>query len=126
MVIDYFSRYLEIAHMDRITSEHVIGKLKGIFARWGVPESLKTDNGRQFTSDTFQKFAVDYNFRQVFSSPYHAQANGEAESAVKVAKHILMQDDSALMASRSTPMQSTGVSPAELHMGRKMRTPLPV
>ena len=89
--------------MDRITSEHVIGKLKGIFARWGVPESLKTDNGRQFTSDTFQKFAVDYNFRQVFSSPYHAQANGEAASA--------------LMAYRSTPVQSTGVNPAQLPVG---------
>ena len=51
--------------MARITNKHMIGKLKAVFTRRGVPESLKTDNSGQFTSETFQKFAVDYDFRQV-------------------------------------------------------------
>lgn len=55
------------------------------------------------------------------------QANGEAESAVKTAKKILQQDDVfvAFMAYRSTPISATGVTPAELIMGRRMRTIVP-
>ena len=126
--MDYFSRYLEIAHLSNIRSEQVIGKLKNIFARWGVPEVLVSDNGTQFTSQNFQLFAKEYNFVQSFSSPHYPQANGEAESAVKIAKHILRQDDvfRALMAYRSTPVAATGVSPSELIMGRRMRTAMPV
>ena len=128
VVIDYFSRYIEIVFLTRITSDQVIGKLKNIFARWGIPEQIVTDSGTQFTSATFKKFAKDYNFQQVFSSPHHHQANGEAESGVKIAKRILYQDDIflALMSYRATPIAATGVSPAELIMGRKIRTTLPV
>ncbi|XP_062574010.1 uncharacterized protein K02A2.6-like [Saccostrea cucullata] len=126
-VMDYFSRYLEIAYLPSITSDQVIGKLKNIFARWGIPEILFTDNGTQFTSQTFRTFAKEYNFMQLFSSPHYPQANGEAESGVKIAKHILKQPDifKALMAYRSTPIAATGVSPAELIMGQRIRTALP-
>ncbi|XP_062593536.1 uncharacterized protein K02A2.6-like [Saccostrea cucullata] len=128
VVTDYFSRYLEIAYLDSLTSAHVIGKLKNILARWGIPEELVTDNGTQFTSDSFKKFAAKYGFAHTTTSPHYPQANGEAESAVKTAKRILQQDDIfvALMAYRSTPISTTGVSPAELIMGRRIRTVVPV
>ncbi|XP_061196508.1 uncharacterized protein K02A2.6-like [Saccostrea echinata] len=60
VVTDYFSRYLEIAYLDSLTSAHVIGKLENILTRWGIPEELVTDNGTQFTSDSFKKFAAKY------------------------------------------------------------------
>jgi transposase InsO family protein len=83
--------------LTNITSDQVIGKMKNIFARWGVPETLVTDNGTQFTSQSFESLAHDYNFRQTFSSPHYPQANGEAERAVKIAKLILRQETTFFM-----------------------------
>lgn len=127
VITDYYSRFLEIAYLENLTSEQVIGKMKNIFARWGIPEELVTDNGTQFTSFQFRDFAKKYSFRQTFSSPHYPQSNGEAESAVKIAKRILRQEDvfAALMAYRATPIEATGLSPAEMLMGRKIRTVLP-
>ena len=127
VVTDYYSRYIEIAYLETITSEHVIGKLKNMFSRWGIPEHFVSDNGTQFTSEMFRSFASEYNFKQTFTSPHYPQANGAAECAVKIAKKILDQDDifKALLAYRSTPVEATGLSPAELLMGRKIRTLVP-
>jgi hypothetical protein len=127
VAIDYYSRYLEISFLPRITADVVISKLKNIFAHHGVPETLVTDNGRQFTSSEFQEFARQWGFHHVTTSPYYPQANGEAERAVREAKKILSQKDPflALLAHRSSTCSSTGASPAELAMGRKLRNTLP-
>ena len=122
IVIDYYSRYLEILLLSRLTSEVVIAKFKSVFAHHGIPETVVTDNGRQFASSEFQRFVTAWNFTHVTSSPYFPQSNGEAERAVQEAKKILAQSDPmlALMIHRSTPTTATGYSPAELAMGRRI------
>ncbi|KAL8580396.1 hypothetical protein ACOMHN_020873 [Nucella lapillus] len=125
--IDYYSRYIEISFLPQITSQVVIMKLKDCFARHGIAETVVSDNGRQFTSNEFQKFAAEWNFKHVTSSPHFPQSNGQAESGVKTAKAILKQKDPflALLTYCSTPIPSLGYSPAELALGRKLRTTLP-
>ncbi|KAK7100951.1 hypothetical protein V1264_023812 [Littorina saxatilis] len=101
--------------------------MKNIFAHHGIPDVVVTDNGSQFTSTEFRNFAAAWKFTHSTSSPYFPQSNGEAERAVQEAKKILAQEGPflALLSHRATPTTPTGTSPAELALGRKMRTTLP-
>ena len=98
-----------------------------MFARHGIPEQLISDNGPQFSSTSFAKFAEDYGFTHILTSPRYPQANGEVERAVQTVKNLLKKTSDpykALMAYRATTLES-GLSPAELLMGRKIRTRIP-
>ncbi|XP_060064739.1 uncharacterized protein K02A2.6-like [Ylistrum balloti] len=70
LVIDYFSRYIEIAKLSSTTSEAIVTHLKSMFARHGIPETIISDNGPQYASSTFQDFAKDYGFNHSTSSPH--------------------------------------------------------
>jgi len=128
LVIDYYSRFIEIARMSTATSSDVINHLKSIFARHGIPESLTSDNGPQYSAELFSTFAKDYGFTHLTSSPHYPQGNGAAERAVRTVKTLLEKNDdpyTALLTYRSTHLEN-GYSPAELLMGRKLRTTIPV
>lgn len=128
VVTDYYSRFIEIVYMPNLTSSMLIGKLENMFARWGDPEEMVSDNGMPFKSAELREFAEKCNMRQTFISPHYPQGNGEAEAGVKIAKQIIAQKNlfQALKAYRSTPIAATGHSPAELMIGRNIRTAVPV
>ena len=86
LVVDYYSRYTEVCSLRSTSSASVIHKLKTVFARHGIPESLMSDNGPQFSSQEFSNFSKDYGFDHVTSSPNYPQTNGEAERAVRTIK----------------------------------------
>ena len=127
ILVDYYSRWIEYAPLLAPTTAHVVMALKRMFAAHGIPEVVFSDNGPQLTSFEFQRFARDWKFKQVTSSPRYAQSNGEAERAVKTAKAILRQSDPdmALLAYRSAPIPSLGSSPSQLAAGRRLRTTIP-
>ena len=108
-------------------SNQVIGKLKNMFSCWGIIDELITDNGPQFSAREFKEFADEYGFTHTTSSPYFAQANGEAERAVQTAKKILNQPkpDIALMSYRATEHSTTKCSPAVAMLKREIQTRIP-
>ena len=93
LVVDYFSRYIEIALLSHTRSTDIITHLKSIFARHGIPEVMMSDNGPQFSGQAFALFAAAYGFRHVTSSPRFPQSNGEAERAVQTVKNLLKKAD---------------------------------
>lgn len=128
IVVDYYSRWFEIKELRNETSQVVIQTLKELFAIHGIPDLIISDNGPQYSADSFRKFAATYGFVHTTSSPRYPQANGEVERAVRTANSLLRKNDdfySALLTYRSTPLQN-GLSPSELLMGRRLRTQLPI
>lgn len=57
VVIDYFSRCLEIVYVSDLTTSTVVIKLKEMFARWGIPEIFISDNGPPFFSEEIKSFS---------------------------------------------------------------------
>ena len=128
LLVDYFSRFIEVVKLTSTTSTTIISVLKIIFSRYGIPERLISDNGPQFVSREMKAFSVSYGFVHVTSSPHYPQGNGQAERAVQTAKRLLNSgDDPALsrLSYRTTAMPWCGYSPAELLMGRRLRTQVP-
>jgi len=62
LVIDYFSKYVDISLLKKIDSEHFTSELVPIFARFEIPNVLKSDGGKQLTSEQFKQFAKDFDF----------------------------------------------------------------
>ena len=128
LIIDYFSRFIEVVVMQKSKkADAVISALKETFARYGIPEKLRSDNGPPFDCAEFTHFAKQWDVELVTSSPRYPQSNGEVERAVQTIKNILKKEKElqrALLAYRTTPLRS-GFSPAELLMGRKLRSAVP-
>ena len=85
---DYYSNFIEVARVNTITSRAVIMELKAIFARFGIPDTLSTDNRPQFSSVELSVFAKMRMFEHKMSSPTYPQSNGKAENAVQTVKRL--------------------------------------
>ena len=128
LTVDYYSHYPEIVKMTSTTSESTIKALRSIFSRLGIPEVLISDNGPQYASKAMEDFAKSYGFNHITSSPHYPQGNVLAERTIKTVKDLLKKSKDpylALMVYRATPFPWCGRSPAELLMGRQLRTDLP-
>ena len=128
IVVDKYSRWIEIKSLSSTKAQSVVKCMKNIFAVHGIPETVQSDNGPQYTSMEYRDFARTWGFDITTSSPHFPQANGAAERSVQIAKKILSQTDPelAMLNYRNTPHSATGISPAEALMGRKLRTRIPV
>ena len=89
LIVDYFSRYPEVIKLKSTSSKAVIEAVKAVFSRHGIPETVRSENGQQFSSDEFARFAADYGFRHTTSSPHFPQSNDLAERKVQTVKNIL-------------------------------------
>ena len=112
LVVDYFSRYPEISKLSTTTSQGIINALRPIFARHGVPEILRSDNGPQYAS---QEISVAYGFQKITSSPHYPKSNGLAERTLQTIKTMLEKSTDpflALLSHRAIALQWCGLSPS--------------
>nr|CAH7764201.1 unnamed protein product [Callosobruchus chinensis] len=138
VIVDYFSRYMEVETTKTITTDKTILILRKICTRLGYPYSITADNGPQFGRSTeFKKFCEANNIKLFTTIPYWPQQNGEVErqnrslvKRLKISKALgndwkLDLQDYLLMY-HNTPHPSTGKTPAELFFGRKLKDKLPM
>ena len=136
VLVDACSRWPAVEILRTTTTCTIIARLKNIFSQFGYPEEIVSDNGPQFVSQEFKSFLKDCGIRHRLITPYWPAANATVErfnktlgKAIKAA-HAEGQNwkeelPNFLMIYRATPHLSTGVSPAELFFGRRIKTKLP-
>ncbi|XP_044755014.1 uncharacterized protein K02A2.6-like [Coccinella septempunctata] len=137
IVVDAYSKWPEIVNTKTTTTAFIIRTLEEIFARFGNPRILVSDNASQFCSQSFQIFCKQNGIDHIRTAPYHPQSNGQVERFVDTFKRALrkierggqplgQQIQTFLATYRTTPSRYTpnGTSPAEVLLGRKVRTTL--
>jgi len=133
---DYFTKWVEAIPLKNVTSKEMIEFVKEhIIYRFGIPQTITTDQGTMFISDEFEEFATGMGIKLLNSSPYYAQANGQAEASNKgVIKLIKRKIDEyprkwhtvlheALWAYRMACHGATKVSPYHLVYGHEAVLP---
>jgi transposase InsO family protein len=79
---NYFTKWTEVVALKNMTHKEVIEFItEHIIHRFGIPQTLTTDQGTSFMSKEVREFAELYRIKLLNSSPYYAQANGQTESS---------------------------------------------
>ena len=133
LTIDAHSKWLEVHVTNSATSSTTIELLRKSFACLGLPDVVVSDNAATFTSDEFTDFLKKNGIKHVRTPPYHPASNGVIERAVQTFKEGMKRLTEGSMSTRVsrflfkyriTPHSTTGVPPAELIFGRKIRSHL--
>ncbi|XP_018396210.1 PREDICTED: uncharacterized protein K02A2.6-like [Cyphomyrmex costatus] len=134
--IDAHSKWPEVFIMNTDATS-TIEALREVFARFGLPSQIVTDNGAQFTSKEFAVFCMKNKIKHSTSPAFHPSTNSAAENFVKTLKTALaklMKDpknksasiktllNRFLLAYRTTSHCVTGETPAKLMFSRNVRT----
>ena len=134
--IDYCSSYLEACVLKEITSREVIKALTDIFARFGFPEEIVSDNGKQFVSEEFEAFLKSRGIKHIHVSPYYARSNGKLErfhrylkknfrAVISEGKSWQEELPKILMLYGASPHPVSGKSPTMLLFNHEIRTKVP-
>nr|CAE03902.2 OSJNBb0026I12.10 [Oryza sativa Japonica Group] len=139
VAIDKFTKWPEAYPVVKIDKHSALKFIKGITARYGVPNRIITDNGTQFTSELFGDYCEDMGIKLCFASPAHPRSNGQVERAnaeilrglkTKTFNILKKHGDSwieelpaVLWANRTTPSRATGETPFFLVYGAEAVLP---
>ena len=86
VVVDAHSKWIEAICTPSATSAAVIEELNVLFAQFGLPDTIVTDNGTCFVSAEFSAILKRNGIKQITSAPYHLATNRMAECGVQIVK----------------------------------------
>jgi transposase InsO family protein len=81
VAIDKFSKWVEVRPITNLRAEQVVSFFTDIIHRFGVPNSIITNNGSQFTGRKFLEFCDNHHIRMDWAAAAHPQTNGQVEQA---------------------------------------------
>ena len=136
VVVDEYSRYPVVKRVTSTAAKHLIPILDDIFASFGIPEIIRSDNGPPFNGEEFASYCKHQGIKHQPATPGSPWVIGIAEvfnkSLLKVRKaacnaRVPFQEElnRFLRAYRDTPHSSTGASPASLLLRAGKFTRLP-
>ena len=103
--------------------------LKDLNSRYGYFDIIRSDNGPCYDAQVFKAYCSSINSDHITSSPLYPQSNGQSEVAVRILKQLLKKNNGniykSLLTYNSTPFRD-GISPAQLFLGRNLRTQVPI
>nr|KYP45267.1 Transposon Ty3-I Gag-Pol polyprotein [Cajanus cajan] len=137
--IDYFTKWIEAEPLARITATNVQRfTWKKIICRYGLPQAITIDNGKQFVDKNYEQFLTQLGINHKVTSVEHPQTNGQAEAANKVILRELKKRlgsskgewvpelPSVLWAYHYTPQTTTQETPYRLTYGSDAMIPVEV
>ena len=123
VMVDYFSKFVEIQKLTSKTATSVVSVLKRTFRTHGIPARLFSDGGPPFDSRVYLEFLREYKIEHRLSSPKYPQSNGMIERTIQTVRGLLTKckdGNLAMIHYNNTPKEDMP-SPAEVLMGRKLR-----
>ena len=128
IVIDAYSKWMEVIPVCYATSQTTITKLRILFTTRGLSEMLVSDNGTLFISAELQEFVSRNAISHVLTSLYYPASNGLAERAVQTFKSAMKKMSTGPIETRIarllfnqhlTPATATGNAPAKPLLGQR-------
>lgn len=125
-MVDYNSNFIEVVPFQHDTGTSIVQAQANI-ARYGIIDTLISDNGPQLASREFQDFMHAYGIEHVTSSPLHQQANGQTvKNMIKKCFETGEDIYLGLLELRNTPPDNEIGSPMQRLMGRRAETLVPM
>ena len=121
LLVDYTSQFPIMRKHTSMTAHHIANYFKQIFAEYGWPDTLISDNGPCYASKVFKGLMTEYYVNHIMSSPHYPQSNGLAKKYVQIVKNLFHKPKEegqdlykCLITYRNTPLSNTLQSPMQV------------